>query len=97
MIKGIILFIHCITRLALAAIIYYMIKKITFPDGTTLSFIVSGNDVNAFLLTDTYQQCRKLENEIKRQQISCGLNFVGGLGWYVRVKRTDMPMIQNIL
>lgn len=73
-----------------------MIKRITFPDGSALSFIVSGNEVNAFLLTDNYQQCRKLEDEIKRQQIRCGLNFVGGLGWYVRVKRTDMPKILNI-
>ena len=73
-----------------------MIKRITFPDGSKLSFLVSGNDVNHFLMTDNYQQCRKLVKEIKRQQIQGVLHFVGGLGWYVCVKKTDFPKILNI-
>ena len=73
-----------------------MIKRITFPDGSKLSFLVSGNDVNYFLMTDNYQQCRKLEEEIKRQKIQGVLHFVGGLGWYVCIKKTDLSKIQNI-
>ena len=47
-------------------------------------------------MTDNYQQCRKLEEEIKRQRIQGVLHFVGGLGWYVCVKKTDFPKIRNI-
>lgn len=86
----------CITRHALAAKLFPMIKRITFPDGSKLSFLVSENDVNYFLMTDNYQQCRKLEEEIKRQKIQGVLHFVGGLGWYVCIKKTDLSKIQNI-
>ena len=62
-----------------------MIKKLLTPTGEQISFLVSSNASHTFLEAKDYNTVLQLEKELKRQYISCDIDFSQKLGWFVRV------------
>ena len=60
-------------------------KKLLTPTGEQISFLVSSNASHTFLEAKDYNTVLQLEKELKRQYISCDIDFSQKLGWFVRV------------